>query len=134
MTTTQRTFLFTLVGGAAAAIHRAAGQGQPAHGQDDDLSAARGPKVAKAQRAEKPLRILILGGTGFIGPHLVENARARGHTITLFNRGKHHTELFPDLEKRRGDRDGKRDTLMGLSWDAVIDTSGYVPQLVKSPA
>src|SRR5205807_7646300 len=103
-------------------------------GQDDDLAAARAAKGARARRAEKPLRILILGGTGFIGPHLVENARARGHTITLFNRGKTHPELFADLEKLRGDRDGKLDALKGRSWDAVIDTSGYVPRIVKMSA
>src|SRR5262249_58472861 len=89
---------------------------------------------AKAQRAGKPLRILILGGTGFLGPHLVEHARVRGHTLTLFNRGKTHPELFADVEKLRGDRNGQLDALKGRSWEAVIDTSGYVPRIVKMSA
>ncbi|MEZ4399222.1 MAG: NAD-dependent epimerase/dehydratase family protein [Kofleriaceae bacterium] len=81
-----------------------------------------------------PLRILVLGGTGFLGPHVVEAALARGHTLTLFNRGKTHAERFPQLEKLLGDRDGKLDALKGRSWDAVVDTSGYVPRVVKASA
>src|SRR5690349_18705748 len=76
-------------------------------------------------------RILILGGTGFLGPQLVEAARARGHTVTLFNRGKTRPHLFPDVEKLHGDRDPKNGeglkVLEGRTWDAVVDTSGYVP-------
>ena len=131
--TTRRTFLRTLFGGAAAATFaRAAGQDRTA--PDDDLASAKAAQGAKAQRVERPLRILILGGTGFLGPHLVENARARGHTLTLFNRGKTHPELFPDVEKLRGDRNGQLDALKGRTWDAVIDTSGYVPRIVKMSA
>jgi len=78
--------------------------------------------------------ILILGGTNFIGPHIVDAARARGHTLTLFNRGKTHPNLFPDLEKLQGDRDGKLEALHGRSWDAVVDTSGFVPRKVKATA
>src|SRR4051794_230989 len=80
-------------------------------------------------RASK--KILILGGTGFIGPHLVDAARARGHTVTLFNRGKTHPKLFRDVEKLHGDRDGELGALKGRSWDAVVDTAGYVPRIVK---
>ncbi|HWE24537.1 MAG TPA: NAD-dependent epimerase/dehydratase family protein [Myxococcales bacterium] len=127
--TTRRDFLCTVLGGAAAAAFAA--HGDP---QDDDLEAARAAKGTKAGRAAKPLRILILGGTGFLGPHLVENARGRGHTLTLFNRGKTHPELFPDLEKLRGDRNGQLDALKGKKWDGVIDTSGYVPRIVKMSA
>ncbi len=76
-------------------------------------------------------RILILGGTGFIGPHVVDAARARGHTVTLFNRGKTHPKLFPDVEKLQGDRDGGLGALKDRAWDAVVDTSGYVPRIVK---
>ncbi|WNG33038.1 SDR family oxidoreductase [Archangium violaceum] len=83
-------------------------------------------------------RILILGGTGFLGPQLVEAARARGHTVTLFNRGKTRPHLFPDVEKLHGDRDPKNGeglkALEGRSWDAVIDTSGYVPRIVRASA
>jgi nucleoside-diphosphate-sugar epimerase len=131
--TSRREFLWTVLGGAAGAtVVRAAGNEPPAH--DDDLASAKGAKGAKAQRAAKPLRILILGGTGFLGPHLVENARARGHMLTLFNRGKTHPELFPDLVTLRGDRNGQLDALKGGNWHAVIDTSGYVPRLVKMSA
>jgi 2'-hydroxyisoflavone reductase len=131
--TTRRDFLWTVLGGAAlAGTVRAAGREPLA--QDDDLAAAKAAKGAKARRAANPLRILILGGTGFLGPHLVENARARGHTVTLFNRGKTHPELFPDLEKLRGDRNGQLDALKGRKWEAAIDTSGYVPRIVKMSA
>ncbi len=77
---------------------------------------------------------LILGGTGFIGPAIVEAAQPRGHRLTLFNRGKTHPHLFPDIEKLHGDRDGKLDALKGRTWDAVIDTSGYLPRIVKMSA
>lgn len=82
----------------------------------------------------RPLRLLILGGTGFLGPKTVEAALARGHEMTLFNRGRTHPELFPDLEKLVGDRNDDLDALRGRSWDAVIDTSGYVPRHVRGPA
>ncbi len=80
------------------------------------------------------LRLLILGGTGFLGPHTVKAALARGHQMTLFNRGRTNPHLFPDLEKLRGDRDGDLTALEGRDWDAVIDTSGYVPRIVKMSA
>ena len=85
---------------------------------------------------DKPAKksILVLGGTGFLGPHVVEYAKARGHTLTLFNRGKTRPGLFPDVEKLQGDRDGKLDALKGRTWDAVVDTSGYVPRIVKMSA
>ena len=127
---TRRAFLWSIAGGLAAAAVRASGK----EGEDDDLAAARAAKGTKSGRASKPLRILILGGTGFLGPHFVENARTRGHTLTLFNRGKTHPELFPEVEKLRGDRNGQLDALRGRSWDAVIDTSGYVPRIVKMSA
>ena len=84
--------------------------------------------------AAKPLKLLILGGTGFIGPHFVETARAHGHTLTLFNRGKRDADLFPDIEQILGDRDGQIDGLKGRQWDAVIDNSGYVPRHVQLSA
>lgn len=73
----------------------------------------------------------MLGGTGFLGPHLVEAALASGWEITLFNRGKTNPHLFPGLEKLRGDRDGDLGALEGRRWRAVVDTSGYVPRIVK---
>ncbi len=80
------------------------------------------------------MKILFLGGTGFIGPFQVEAAIARGHQVTLFNRGKSNPKLFPTAEKLEGDRDGKLDALRGKTWDAVIDNSGYVPRHVKDSA
>jgi 2'-hydroxyisoflavone reductase len=79
-------------------------------------------------------KILILGGTGFLGPALVEAAQPRGHTLTLFNRGKTRPGLFPDVEKLHGDRDGHLEALAGRKWDVVIDTSGYVPRVVRASA
>jgi 2'-hydroxyisoflavone reductase len=83
-----------------------------------------------AASPEKPegLKILIMGGTGFLGPHIVETATKHGHTLTLFNRGKTHPGLFPNIEQLHGDRK-KEDlkVLEGRKWDAVIDTSAYIP-------
>jgi 2'-hydroxyisoflavone reductase len=76
------------------------------------------------------MRILILGGTQFLGRHTVDAAIARGHQVTLFNRGQTRPELFPDVEKLRGDRDGDLTAVAGRDFDAVVDTSGYVPRLV----
>jgi len=78
--------------------------------------------------------ILIIGGTVFLGRYLVEAALARGHTLTLFNRGQHNPELFPAVEKLRGDRDGGLSVLHGRRWDAAIDTCGYVPRIVQASA
>ncbi|HZC83222.1 MAG TPA: NAD-dependent epimerase/dehydratase family protein, partial [Rubrobacter sp.] len=78
--------------------------------------------------------LLILGGTGFLGRYLVEAALADGHRPTLFNRGLSEPELFPDIEKLEGDRDEDLSALRGRSWDAVIDTCGYVPRVVRASA
>ena len=77
------------------------------------------------------MRILVLGGTQFLGRHTVDAALARGHEVTMFNRGQTRPELFPDVEKLRGDRDGDLDALRGREFDAVVDTSGYVPRIVR---
>ena len=79
------------------------------------------------------MRILILGGTGFIGPHQVEYAMSRGHTVTLFNRGKTNPTLFPTVEKLIGDRnapDGYA-SLKGKTWDVVIDNPTQIPRWVR---
>lgn len=80
------------------------------------------------------MKLLILGGTIFLGRHIVESALARGHDVTLFNRGQHNPDLFPKLEKLRGDRDGDLGALTGRTWDVVIDPSGYVPRIVRASA
>jgi 2'-hydroxyisoflavone reductase len=80
------------------------------------------------------MKLLVLGGTIFVGRHVVETALAREDEVTLFNRGRHGSELFPEVEKLRGDRDGGLGTLAGRSWDAVVDTSGYFPRIVEVSA
>ncbi len=95
-----------------------------------------GRRLDAAPRESRTL--LILGGTAFLGPEVVDASRARGWSVTLFNRGKTNPELFPELEKLRGDRDPKKDeglkALEGRKWDAVVDTSGYVPRHAKASA
>lgn len=78
--------------------------------------------------------LLIIGGTRFLGRAIVDAALAPGHTITLFNRGQSNPDLYPDLEHITGDRDGGLAALDGRSWDAVIDTCGYVPRVVAASA
>ena len=80
------------------------------------------------------MKLLVLGGTKFLGRHLVELALGRGDEVTLFNRGQLNPELFPGVEKLRGDRDGGLDALRGRSWDVVIDPSGYAPRVVRDSA
>ncbi len=77
------------------------------------------------------MRMLVLGGTQFLGRHVVDAALEHGHDVTLFNRGQTRPELFANVEKLRGDRDGDLDALRGRSFDAVVDTSGYVPRIVR---
>jgi 2'-hydroxyisoflavone reductase len=122
MTIDRRRFL----AGSLAAAAAAACGGKRTSSSAPTPVAKEEPPVAKT--------ILILGGTNFLGPHVVTTALARGHTVTLFNRGKTHTELFPQVEKLHGDRDGQLDALKGRTWDAVVDTSGYVPRIVKMSA
>lgn len=80
------------------------------------------------------MKILVLGGTRFVGRHIVELALARGHAISLFNRGISNPELFPQVESLRGDREGDLGALEEGRWDAVIDTSGYLPRIVRASA
>jgi 2'-hydroxyisoflavone reductase len=82
------------------------------------------------------MKILIIGGTRFLGRHLVDSALARGHEVTLFNRGKSNPDLFLNIETILGDREHDLDKLtqVGREWDAVIDTSGYVPRIVRLSA
>lgn len=77
------------------------------------------------------MRILVLGGTKFLGRHIVEAALEAKHEVTLFNRGLTEPELYPTVERLIGDRDGGLEPLEGREWDAVIDTSGYVPRVVR---
>ncbi len=84
--------------------------------------------------AAGPMSILILGGTGFIGPHMVREALRRGHEVSLFNRGRTNRDLFPDLKLYKGDRNNGLQSLEGGNWDVVVDNSGYVPRQVEDSA
>ena len=121
MRQSRREFLQVSLG-AGLALGTAAASAQPA------APAASGRK----------LNLLILGGTGFLGPHVVEAALARGHAMTLFNRGRTNPGLFGGLEKLRGNRDPKKgpglEALEGRRFDAVVDTSGYFPRIVRASA
>jgi 2'-hydroxyisoflavone reductase len=80
------------------------------------------------------MKILILGGTKFLGRHLVDAALRRRHEVTLFNRGLTDPNLFPDLETILGDRGQDIEKLSGREWDAVVDVAGYVPRIVRMSA
>lgn len=80
------------------------------------------------------MKLLVLGGTLFLGRHIVQTALDRRHDVTLFNRGHTRPDLFPNTERLRGDRAGDLRALRGRTWDAVIDTCGYVPRLVQASA
>jgi len=149
MTTTRRRFIqTTLAAGILGGVHTAFAQRQP--------------DPAPSKPASKKLRLLILGGTGFLGPAIVEAAQKDGHSLTLFNRGKREKvkdTFFKDAEHLYGNRDpnkhadeaddklpeGEAKSPKGLSeleaavkagkkWDAVIDTSGFYPRMVKASA
>jgi 2'-hydroxyisoflavone reductase len=80
------------------------------------------------------MKLLIIGGTIFLGRHLVDIALAHGHEVTLFNRGKHNPDLYPEVEKIHGDRREDLSALDGRRWDAVVDTCGYFPRDVREMA
>ncbi|MEY2542248.1 MAG: hypothetical protein QOI22_1850 [Verrucomicrobiota bacterium] len=103
------------------------------------LSAAAGTALSAghlfAAKSAKPLRILILGGTGFTGPYQVQYALSRGHKVTTFNRGKTHPgELPNEVEQLVGDRNGQLDALKDRQWDVVIDNPTSVPVWVRDVA
>ncbi len=96
------------------------------------VGAAAAPAVAPAPR---PLRLLILGGTGFTGPFQVAYAVARGHEVTVFNRGRSEASVPPGVQSLRGDRaTGDLDALRGGRWDAVIDNPTTLPYWVRDAA
>ncbi|NNM33917.1 MAG: NAD-dependent epimerase/dehydratase family protein [Gemmatimonadetes bacterium] len=93
-----------------------------------------GAATDTADASPRPLDILVLGGTGFIGPHQVQYALDRGHSVTLFNRGQSAPDRFPDLETIIGDRENDLEGLRGRQWDAVIDNSATNPEWVRASA
>jgi len=96
------------------------------------LAAGSAARALAAESSQKTL--LILGGTGFIGPHLTLEAQRRGWRVTHFNRGKTAADGMNDVESLVGDRKGKLDALRGRKWDVVIDDTGYIPKYVKMSA
>ena len=96
---------------------------------------AAGSVLPRAVAADtKPKTLLILGGTGFIGPHLTQEALRLRWRVTHFNRGKHSPQGVPDVETLIGDRKGQLDALRGHKWDVVIDDTGQIPKFVKMSA
>ncbi len=95
------------------------------------LALAGGGLVAQERKGRT---LLILGGTGFIGPHLTEVAMSRGWTVTHFNRGKRDPDGVPGVETLIGDRKGQLDALKGRKWDAVVDDTGYIPKYCRMSA
>src|SRR5437763_7831037 len=114
--TTRREFLKTTSGGALLA------------GLAPALASAAG-LVAPIRAA--PLDLLVLGGTGFIGPHLVRHAVARGHRVTIFTRGRRDADLPGNVIRLKGDRNGDLKSLEGKKWDAVVDDSATNPDWVR---
>ncbi len=96
--------------------------------------AAGGALRAATAAGAAPGTLLILGGTGFIGPHLTQEAQRRGWKVTHFNRGKTAAEGVPGVETLLGDRKGQLEALRGRKWDALVDDTGYVPKFVKMSA
>ena len=90
-------------------------------------AASASPRTA---RPSKSLDVLVLGGTGFIGPHLVRHAVSRGHHLTIFTRARHDAELPAEVARLQGDRNGQLDALKGKRWDVVIDDSATNPDWV----
>lgn len=130
MTLDRRTFLKQ-----SAVLGGALGLGLPAVAQaftaDGVRPLAYRPETGSAQ--PKPLRILILGGTGFIGPQQVEYALARKHAVTLFNRGQTNAGIFPSVPRILGDRNvaNGHDGLRSGTWDVVIDNPTRNPAWVR---
>ncbi len=118
MSLTRRDFLKTAAGGAVATA--------------GTLAAGQALADFTPIKSKRKLRILILGGTAFLGPATVAVARARGHEVTLFNRGRTNQQLFPDLTKLKGDRFGDLKSLETGQWDVCIDNSGYIPRTVQA--
>jgi 2'-hydroxyisoflavone reductase len=125
VSTNRRDFLKTtaIAGGAVGlGLSPRAARGAPVREHDE-------PRPI--ERAAAPLRILILGGTGFIGPHEVRYAVARGHHVTVFNRGRRQSDLPKSVVHLQGDRNGQLDSLKGKKWDVVIDNPTTAPKWVR---
>jgi 2'-hydroxyisoflavone reductase len=113
--TTRRDFLKTTAGSALLA----------------GLSAACARAVSETPTPARRMSLLVLGGTGFIGPHLVRHAVSRGHQVTILTRGRREAELPAEVERLIGDRNGQLGALVGRKWDAVVDDSATNPDWVR---
>jgi 2'-hydroxyisoflavone reductase len=80
------------------------------------------------------MKLLVLGGTAFLGRHVVAEALEQGHEVTVFTRGHTNPWLFPEAEHLTGDGDGNLHALVGRQWEGVVDTTGYVPRVVRQSA
>lgn len=118
---TRRQFIRTLA--ATSVLGLAPGCAKP--------RASAGPAALVAPQPPRPLDLLVLGGTGFIGPHLVRHAVARGHRVTIFTRGRRSAALPTGVVHLIGDRDGQLGALAGKRWDAVVDDSATNPDWVR---
>jgi len=145
--TNRRRFLKIAAAGGGLATTAAvspsvAAQRPPAERKEEagsfgDDEATRSRDVGQGGRGRAGVaarKILILGGTNFIGPHQVEYALSRGHEVTLFNRGRTNPHLFPDVEKLVGDRNDDLRALEGRNWDVVVDNSAIRPSWVDLSA
>jgi 2'-hydroxyisoflavone reductase len=117
--TTRRGFLKTTLAAGGAFLTSAIPE------RSDALEAL----ARQARRA--PMDLLVLGGTGFIGPHLVRHAISRGHRVTIFTRGRRTADLPPEVTRLIGDRNGQLSALEGKKWDAVVDDSATNPEWVR---
>jgi len=122
---TRRDFLKAgaLAGGA---LLSGIGRGRPGAG-----ASAATRLATRGSSSPAPIALLILGGTGFIGPHLVRLAVSRGHRVTIFSRGRRNPDLPAEVERLVGDRNGQLGALEGKTWDAVVDDSATNPDWVK---
>jgi len=128
---------FLAVSAAAGVGLGLGGRPEDGHGDISGIASVQGrdASISGVEPAPRSLRLLFLGGTGFLGPAEVEYAMARGHTVTLFNRGRTNTHLFPDVEKLVGDRaTPDLSALEGREWDVVLDTSANAAVWVKDTA
>lgn len=131
MTSNRRQFLRIAAaagGGLAASAATRPGLKGVAGGPQDGTADLAAPAQTESKK------ILFLGGTNFIGPHQVEFALRRGHEVTLFNRGRTNTHLFPEVEKLVGDRQDDLSALEGRRWDVVVDNSAINPAWVERSA
>jgi 2'-hydroxyisoflavone reductase len=126
--TNRREFLTQTAVAASGLVSMAESQA-PGAAERDSASAATPKSTAVASR---PLRILILGGTGFIGPHFVRAAVERGHYVSVFNRGKDKADLPPRIERLIGDRNGDLQSISNRDWDSVFDLAAYIPIWVRT--